>query len=169
MATTEAAHGRRWFGHPVMSTMVAAGWLMLQQSIDPGNVLTAIVLGLVIPRLVSGFIGPGVTLKAAATVLHLTGIVLWDIIMSNITVARLALSTSRLPQPAWVPVPLDIEHPNGVALFASIITMTPGTVSCIVDEHRREILVHALDCSDPVAAARDMKARYEAPLREIFE
>ncbi|MFX9495778.1 Na+/H+ antiporter subunit E, partial [Acinetobacter baumannii] len=93
-----------------------------------------------IPRLVSGFIGPGVTLKAAATVLHLTGIVLWDIIMSNITVARLALSTSRLPQPAWVPVPLDIEHPKGVALFASIITMTPGTVSCIVDEHRREIL-----------------------------
>ncbi|MBC7208339.1 MAG: Na+/H+ antiporter subunit E, partial [Methyloversatilis sp.] len=90
MATTEAAHGRRWFGHPVMSTMVAAGWLMLQQSIDPGNVLTAIVLGLVIPRLVSGFIGPGVTLKAAATVLHLTGIVLWDIIMSNITVAKLA-------------------------------------------------------------------------------
>jgi len=169
MATTEAAHGRRWFGHPVMSTMVAAGWLMLQQSIDPGNVLTAIVLGLVIPRLVSGFIGPGVTLKAAATVLHLTGIVLWDIIMSNITVARLALSPSRLPQPAWVPVPLDIEHPNGVALFASIITMTPGTVSCIVDEHRREILVHALDCDDPVAAARDMKARYEAPLREIFE
>jgi len=74
-----------------------------------------------------------------------------------------------VPQPAWVPVPLDIQHPNGVALFASIITMTPGTVSCIVDEHRREILVHALDCGDPVAAARDMKARYEAPLREIFE
>lgn len=169
MATTDAAHGKRWFGHPIMSAMVAAGWLTLQQAIDPGNVLTAIVLGLVIPRLVSGFIGPGVTLHSIPTLLRLTGIVLWDIIRSNITVAKLALSPTRVPHPAWVLVPLDIEHPNGMALFATIITMTPGTVSCIIDERRHEILVHALDCDDPVAAARDMKARYEAPLREIFE
>jgi multisubunit Na+/H+ antiporter MnhE subunit len=31
-------------------------------------------------------------------------------------------------------------------LLATIITTTPGTVSCIVDEERRLIWVHALDC-----------------------
>ena len=34
---------------------------------------------------------------------------------------------------------------------------------------RRAILVHALDCSDPDAMVADIKARYEAPLKEIFE
>lgn len=162
------ASGKRWFAHPVMSVMLAAGWLMLQQAVDPGNVLAAIALALIIPRLVGGFIGPGVSLRSIAAAIRLSFIVTWDIVMSNITVAKLVLNPARTPKPAWVPVPLDIEHPNGIALFASIITMTPGTVSCIVDEEGREILVHALDCDDPVAAARDMKSRYEAPLKEIF-
>lgn len=160
--------GKRWFAHPVMSAMLAAGWLTLQQSVDPGNVIAAVVLALVIPRLVGDFIGPGVTLRSVSSAIRLCLIVTWDIVVSNVTVARLVLNPARTPHPAWVPVPLDIEHPNGIALFASIITMTPGTVSCIVDEEGREILVHALDCDDPVAAARDMKARYEAPLKEIF-
>lgn len=169
MASQSANKHAGWFAHPVMTTLLAAGWLTLQQSFDAGNLIAAVVLALVVPRLVGGFIGPGVRVHAASVIVRLAGIVVWDIIQSNIAVAKIALSPSRVPQPAWVPVPLDITHPNGIVLFASIITMTPGTVSCIVDEERREILVHALDCSDAAAMARDMKTRYEQPLREIFE
>jgi multicomponent K+:H+ antiporter subunit E len=46
--------------------------------------------------------------------------------------------------------------------------MTPGTVSAEISESRREILVHALNVEDPEALVRDIKARYEAPLAEIF-
>ena len=42
-------------------------------------------------------------------------------------------------------------------------------MSCVVDEHRREILVHALDAPDPEAVVAEILARYERPLREIFE
>jgi multicomponent K+:H+ antiporter subunit E len=42
-------------------------------------------------------------------------------------------------------------------------------VSCVVDEARGEILVHALDCDDPASAAEQMKQRYERLLMEIFE
>jgi multicomponent K+:H+ antiporter subunit E len=73
------------------------------------------------------------------------------------------------PRPAWVPVKLDTTHPTAITLFATIITTTPGTVSCVVDERRGEILVHALDCDDVAAAAAQMKARYERALMEIFE
>ena len=73
------------------------------------------------------------------------------------------------PQPAWVKVPLDTQHPLVITLLATIITTTPGTVSCVVDEAGGFILVHALDCDDVDAAARGMKDRYEAPLRAILE
>ena len=93
---------------------------------------------------------------------------LWDIVVSNLTVARLVLDPSARPQPAWVPVPLDLRHPTGITLFATIITTTPGTVSCVVDDERGQILVHALDCSDAAAMAEDIRLRYEAPLLTIF-
>lgn len=97
------------------------------------------------------------------------GVVLWDIVVSNVAVARIVLNPAARPQPGWVRVPLDTRHTTAVTLFASIITMTPGTVSCVVDDERWEILVHALDCDDPLAMAQQMKQRYESPLREIFE
>jgi multicomponent K+:H+ antiporter subunit E len=64
----------------------------------------------------------------------------------------------------WIPVPLATRHARVNALFASIITTTPGTVSCVVDEEQGVIWVHALNGDDPQAMADDMKQRYEAPL-----
>jgi multicomponent K+:H+ antiporter subunit E len=101
--------------------------------------------------------------------LALTGVVLWDILMSNITVARLVLGPLTKMQPGWVAVPLTLRDPTAISLFATIITTTPGTVSCTIDEDRWVILVHALDCSDAPQMAADMKARYELPLMAIFE
>ena len=68
------------------------------------------------------------------------------------------------PTPLWIAVPLASRHPRVNALFASIITTTPGTVSSMVDEDQGVIWVHALNGDDPEAMAHDMKQRYEIPL-----
>ncbi len=157
-----------WFAHPVLSLLIAATWLLLQQSLAVPQLITAAVLGLLLPRLLHGFLGPATRLRAPGTVLRFTALVLWDIVVSNLTVARLVLDPRANPQPAWVPVPLALTHPTAITLLAAVITTTPGTVSCVVDEERREILVHALDCADPAELAAQIKHRYEAPLMEIF-
>ena len=158
-----------WFAHPVLSLLIAASWLLLQQSLAVPQLITAAVLALLLPRLLHGFLGPATRLRSLGTVLRFTALVLWDIVVSNLTVARLVLDPRADPQPAWVPVPLALTHPTAITLLAAVITTTPGTVSCVVDEERREILVHALDCDDPAGAAEQMKQRYERPLMEIFE
>ncbi len=165
---TDPAARPPWFAHPILSVLLAAVWLLLNQSLAVPQLITAAVLALVLPRLLHGFLGPGVQVRSWPAVVRLAGIVLWDIVVSNITVARIVLSPWSRPQPAWVPVPLDITHPTAITLFATIITTTPGTVSCVVDDERRLILVHALDCSDVAGAAADMKQRYEVLLKEIF-
>ena len=91
-----------------------------------------------------------------------------DIVVSNITVAKLVLDPRRQPQPAWVKVPLTLDEPLSRALLASIITMTPGTVSAVVDEEAAVIWVHALDCDDPQAVADDIDVRYQQALKEIL-
>jgi multicomponent K+:H+ antiporter subunit E len=158
-----------WLAHPVLSLLVASSWLLLQQSLAVGNLITAVVLALLVPRLVHGFLGVPVKAHAWRTALRLGGVVLYDIVISNIAVAKIVLSPAARPRPAWVVVPLDLRHPTGITLLATIITTTPGTVSCVIDEARHEILVHALDCDDAAEMATQMKQRYERPLMEIFE
>ena len=160
---------RRWLAHPMLSLLLAAVWLLLQQSVDPANLIAAAVFGLVVPWLLHGFLGPALKPRSLPGATRLAFIVLWDIVVSNVAVARLVLSPVRSPRPAWVPVPLELRHPGAVTLLASIITMTPGTVSCTVDEERHCILVHALDCDDAAALAAQIKDRYERPLKELFE
>jgi multicomponent K+:H+ antiporter subunit E len=157
---------------PRVSLAAAACWLLLQGSLALPHVLAAVVIGLAVPRLVAPFLGPRTPLRSARAAARLAAVVLYDIVVANLTVAWIVLNPRSRPQPAWVPIPLELEHPTAIVLLATIITTTPGTVSCVVDaprsDGRREILVHALDCHDAAAMAADIKARYEAPLKEIF-
>jgi len=158
----------RWFAHPWVSALLAASWLLLQHTLAPVHILSALVIGLVVPRLLHSFL-PAATPVRARPAIRLALVVLWDILVSNVVVARLVLGPASRPRPAWVVVPLDLTHPTAISMLATIITTTPGTVSCTVDEPRRQILVHALDCADPPQMAADIKARYEQPLMAIFE
>ncbi len=156
-----------WFDHPVLSLLLAASWLALSRSLEPVHLLSAALIGLIVPRLLRGLLHVGNPIRWGAAI-RLTCVVLWDIVLSNITVAKLVLGPMSRPQPAWLHVPLASDHHRVNALFASIITMTPGTVSAVVDEDACCIWVHALNCDDAAGMVADMKARYEAPLLTIF-
>ena len=158
-----------WLPHPVLSALLALAWLLLQQSLALPQWITAAVLGWALPRLLHGFLGDATAVRSWRAVLRLTGVVSLDILVSNFVVARLVLWPTARPQPAWVAVPLDIHHPTAITLLATIITTTPGTVSCIVDPVARQILVHVLDGQDTAEVVRQIQQRYERPLKEIFE
>lgn len=156
-----------WLPHPLMSLLLGASWLLLSHSLAPVHLLSAVLIGWGVPHLLRPFLGPASRLDwPAGFALALK--VLWDIIVSNVVVARLVLGPMDRPRPAWVAVELATDHELVNALLATIITTTPGTVSCTIDEARGQILVHALNCDDPAAMAADIKARYEAPLMRVF-
>ena len=158
----------RWFSHPWLSVLLAVSWLLLQHTLAPVHLISAMLIGLVVPRLLHDFL-PAMAPVRLMPALRLVGVVLWDIVLSNFVVARLVLGPRSRPRPAWITVPLTLTHPTAISLLASIITTTPGTVSCVIDEQRRHILVHALDCSDTVQMVADIKARYEGPLLAVYE
>lgn len=160
---------RRWLAHPWLSAVILATWLLLQDSGAPVHWIVGALLALLLPWLVHDFIDLPVTrLRRARGMLRLLAVVLWDIVRANLTVARLVLDPRCAPQPAWLRVPHTLDDARAVVMLASIITLTPGTVACVIDEERREILVHALDAPDPQALVADIVQRYEHALKEIF-
>ena len=94
--------------------------------------------------------------------------VLWDIVLSNIEVARRILGRESRIHPGFVWVPLDIRNGHGIAALAGIITMTPGTLSAELSADRRHLLVHCFNLEDAAATVAQIKRDYETPLREIF-
>lgn len=155
--------------HPylVLRLAIFAVWVLLN-GFSAGHLLLGLLLAWGIPRLLPPPVLPSPRLAAPLTALRLALRVLHDIVKANLEIAVRILGPESRICPAWVWVPLDIGSPQGIALFASIITMTPGTLSCEVSEDRRWLLVHAFHAEDPQAVAAEVKARYEAPLMEIF-
>jgi multicomponent K+:H+ antiporter subunit E len=158
---------QRWFPHPLVSVIVALSWILLAHSLAAGTLVMALVLALLIPRLVAPFIGHTPNIRWIAA-LRLFWVVVWDIIVANIKVARLVLGPTRNLHPKWFRVPLDTAHEEVNALLAMIITTTPGTVTAGIDQDRGDILVHALSTDDEAAEIAAIKQRYERPLIEIF-
>ncbi|MHA3103376.1 Na+/H+ antiporter subunit E [Acinetobacter sp. ANC 3791] len=157
----------RCLPHPFVSVMVGLSWLMLSHSLDASDLLMAVLLAVLIPKLLQHFITrtPHIDSKQA---IRLFFVVLYDVIVANFVVAKLVLGSTEKLQPKWFRVPLDSQHEQVNSLLAMIITTTPGTVSAGIDQERGDILVHALSCSDPQAEIDQIKQRYEAPLLKIF-
>jgi multicomponent K+:H+ antiporter subunit E len=157
---------------PWLSLALWAVWLMLNQSASVGNLLLGAALALALPWFTERFRPERLRIHAWGIALKLAGVVLADIIKSNVQVARLILGPESAITPRFVWVPLDIRDAHGIATLATVITMTPGTLSADLSDDRGHLLVHSFDCDDDAAAVAlvaDIKARYETPLIAIFE
>lgn len=167
-APVAASPSRRLLRHPALSALLATLWLLLQQSLAWVDVAVALALGLAVPALVDGFLGSSSPLHRYGRMVRFAALVAWDVVASNFSVAATVVNPWSRPQPAWVRVPLDTRHPTAASLLAMVVTNTPGTLSCVLDDDDWSLLVHALDCNDTEALARQIKQRYERELRLFF-
>lgn len=156
------------FPHPVLSLILWLIWLLLNNTVAAGHVVLGLVLAVLIPLLTSGFWPEKIQLKAPLTLLKFLAVVLYDIAIANLVVAKLILGRSKKLTPAFFYIDLDIQTPVGISLLANTISLTPGTVSCDLSMDRRRLLVHALHVEDIEQAIEQIKKRYETPIKKVF-
>jgi len=159
---------RRVLPHPRLTLALALLWLLLNNTVAVGHVLLGIFLGLVIAIAVRSTLPAIPAIRAPGKALAYVVLVLGDILVANVQVARLVLSPIARLRPRVVSVPLDIEDPFVASLLAATVTLTPGTVAVDLDMAARRLSVHALDAADDAAVSDAIKSRYEARLKEIF-
>ena len=159
---------KRWLPAPLLSLAVFVVWLLLVATLAPAHLLLAALLAIALPLLAQRLREDTAHLRRPLLAARLAMVVLWDIVLSNIEVARRILGRESKIHPGFIWIPLEIRNPHGIAALAGIITMTPGTLSSELSADRRFLLVHCLHLEDADAAIAQIKARYEAPLREVF-
>ncbi|HEX5843895.1 MAG TPA: Na+/H+ antiporter subunit E [Pseudomonas sp.] len=159
---------RRWLPQPMLSLCLLLVWLLLVNDLSLGHWLLGALLGWLIPLLTQVFwINPPRVHKPLKLCLFLLRI-LGDIVVANVQVAKLILGPTDKLRPTFVEIPMLLEDELALTMLASIISLTPGTVSADLSDDRKTLLVHGLDVADADALVAEIKSRYEAPLLEVF-
>ncbi len=159
---------KRLLPHPIFSLVLLLVWLLLNNTLSAGHILLGSVIALVLPWATASFWADQLHLHKPGLALRFLLLVLWDITVANIQVAKLILNPRRKLRPAFVHYPLDMDNDFAITVLAATISLTPGTVSIDVSSDHRTLLLHGLDVDDEAALIADIKSRYEAPIKEIF-
>ncbi len=159
----------RWLPHPLLTLVLTLVWMLLLNDFSVGGFVLGFVLGIVIPLITSQFWPARPRIRAYGRAFVYALIVIWDIAVANVQVARLILFRRAASlHTRWIVIPLELRSPEAITVLAGTITMTPGTVSCDLSADGRALLVHCLDAPDADEAVRQIKDRYERRLKEIF-
>ena len=161
---------RRIFPHPHLTVLLTVVWMLLGNRFSLNALLFGLFLGIVVPVATRAYWPNRPVLRNWHKIAEYLLIVLWDIVVANVSVARIILlKPDAARTPAWVRIPLDLRSPEAISVLAGTITMTPGTLSADLSAHGHSLLVHCLDTDDPEAVRDEIKRRYEGRLKEIFE
>ncbi|MCL6284085.1 Na+/H+ antiporter subunit E [Ruegeria sp. 2012CJ41-6] len=161
---------RRLLPHPFLTLLLTLVWQLLVNDISLNSLLFGFFLGIVIPVVTMPYWPNRPKLRNIPMVVEYILVVLYDIVIANIAVARIVLfKPDAARNPAWVRIPLELRSPEAITVLAGTITMTPGTLSADLSAKGHSLLVHCLDTEDPDAVRDEIKQRYERRLKEIFE
>lgn len=158
-----------WLPHPALSIFMWILWLLLVNEFSAGHLVLGGILAWLIPYLTQEFWPESMVMRKPMVALRFVLLVLWDIVIANAVLAVRILGPSKKLQPAFMTLPLDLQQDFAITLLASTISLTPGTVSADLSMDRRALLIHVLHVDDIDASVAELKQRYEAPLKEIFE
>lgn len=159
---------RRLLPHPLLSAALLLIWLLLANDVSFAHVLLGSALGVFIPLLTNAFWPERPRIARPGKILLLGARLLHDIITANFVVAAAILRSPRHLTPGFVSYPLELRNDFAITIFASLISLTPGTVSADLNEDRTVLLIHALNVTDAAALIAEIKQRYERPLLEII-
>lgn len=162
---------KRWLPYPFVSLSLCALWLMLNQALDPANLLFGAVLGMLVPLLARGLQPFGYPrLRAPLVCLRLLAMASVEIVRSCYQVCRLILFANYPSINAqFIRVPLRLRNPYGLAMLSCLINMTPGTVWVELLPDRHELSLHVFDLHDAQWWIDTIRNSYEDPLIAIFE
>lgn len=91
-----------------------------------------------------------------------------ELVNSALKVAQTVLSPRMNLKPGIIAYKLNVDRDFEIMLLANLITLTPGTLSVDVSDDRKQLFIHALDCSDPDGIRNDIANGFERRILEAF-
>ncbi|MBI5446033.1 MAG: Na+/H+ antiporter subunit E [Deltaproteobacteria bacterium] len=154
---------------PFLSNLLLAlAWMALTGEYTAAGFFTGLVFGFLVlwvtrhGRGIAAYLG---RVRAAARFLLFF---VRELVAANLRVAHDVLTPRHHMTPGIVAVPLDLDSDLEITVLATLITLTPGTLSLHVAADRRTLYVHAMYIDDPAALVEGIKQGFERRVQEVF-
>jgi multicomponent Na+:H+ antiporter subunit E len=150
---------------------LALVWILLWGNASVANALSGLAVALVITLLLPL---PAVPVEGRVhplSLLRLIVVVAYELVLSSLQVAWLAVKPGPPPRSAVLRAQLAIKSDLVLALAVNIITLIPGSMVLEIDQARRLIYVHVIDIGSDRAVTRfhSQIAQIERLLVATFE
>jgi multicomponent Na+:H+ antiporter subunit E len=155
-------------------------WLLLTMSLAPVELLSGVVVCLITAWFSSGFFVRGEEhpfhmlnpLRLLLLLVYLFGVFFWELVKSNVAMAKIVLGNKPLKQ-AVVKVPVHgITDYYALGLLADCITLTPGTITLDVVREGETYSMYVqwlvMESDDPEQAGEIIKGRMERWIGRIW-
>lgn len=156
------------FPYPLLTLFLLVMWLLLN-GLTPGHLLLGSMVAVFAAWAMAALRPCKPKLRKWYLLPKLVGLVMLDIIRSNIAVSIVILrGRAKGHRSSFIDLPLELKDPTALAVLAVIVTGTPGSAWLEYDRRRSSVLLHVFDLVDEDEWVDLLKKRYERLLLEIF-
>ncbi|WP_437589058.1 Na+/H+ antiporter subunit E [Sorangium sp. So ce1000] len=135
--------------HLALNLLLAIVWALLHVEFSLGRLVVGFLVGFGAIALTERALGRSLYARAAAGVLALAWSFVKELVLSNLTLARDILRPRPVFHPAFVRLDVRALSPVQTILLASLISLTPGTLTVDVGLEEQALYVHSLYARDP--------------------
>lgn len=100
--------------------------------------------------------------------INLVGYFLKELIVSNLRVLWDVITPRHINRPGIIGIPLAAQTDLEIFIVASLISLTPGTLSVDLSEDRKTLFVHVMFLDDVEKAREEIKNGLERRILEVM-
>ena len=152
----------------LLNLALSTVWAILMGDVNVENLAFGFALGFVTLAWLRPVPGAERYTQSLPRALVLVLFFLWELLLSSLRVAKDVLSPRPRFRPGIVGIPLDVTTDVEITLLATLITLTPDTLSLDVSNDRKTLYVHSMWVEDPDAFRREIKDGFERRILELL-
>ncbi|MDX5323295.1 MAG: Na+/H+ antiporter subunit E [Exiguobacterium sp.] len=151
----------------VLNTVIAIMWAVLWNSYTGVDFLLGYIVGIFILFVLRRFLHFDFYMRRVFAAFKLIALFIKELIMSNIDVVKVLLSPKFDIEPGIIEVPTQLKSDWELTLLASLISLTPGTLSMDFSEDKKSIFVHSIHVPDKEEMIREIHDTFEKAIMEV--
>lgn len=151
------------------NVLLAFAWAAITGTFSLSNLLFGFLLGMGALFLIREQLGTETYFLRMRKLIGLGLLFVYELVLSSVRVAYLICQKSSKLSPGIVAFPLRVTTDAQITVLASLITLTPGTLSLDVSDDRRFLFIHCIDVPDPEALIAGLQSGFEQRILEASE
>lgn len=151
----------------LLNIAIALVWMVLRNEFTLIEFFLGYLVGILALFILRRFLTFDFYLRRVYAFIKLVILFFQQLILSNIDMIKVVLKPKLDVQPGIFAFPTKLEAKWEITLLASLITLTPGTLSMYFSEDGKTIYIHAIDVPDKEEAMKDIQDTFEKAIMEV--